>query len=142
VHETENIISVPVSVHTSVSIVKGQGIWSIIYRLRDQDMECRDEVLELTKTYIQSAAKASNTFHLLGSRQDPFWPKQKGFSAQLGSMQDETMACWNFYDTGNCTKEDKCRWQHPLFRHRLIVMVKTLTLVTSDHPVVDAGQCQ
>jgi len=137
-HEVENLIGVPVSVHT----IQGQGVWSIIYRLRDQDMWCRDKVLELSQGYIQSAAKVSDVFHLLGCRRDPFRPKQKGFSALLGSMQDENVACWNLYDTGKCTKEDKCRWQHPVFRHRLVVLVKKLTIQTSDHPKADAALCQ
>eukprot|EP00419_Tripos_fusus_P064092 CAMPEP_0172929570 /NCGR_PEP_ID=MMETSP1075-20121228/218549_1 /TAXON_ID=2916 /ORGANISM="Ceratium fusus, Strain PA161109" /LENGTH=321 /DNA_ID=CAMNT_0013790865 /DNA_START=44 /DNA_END=1006 /DNA_ORIENTATION=+ len=91
--EVERIVSVPITTH----IIREQRTWSIICRIREEDIEHQDTILLYAKSHILCAAEASDAFHLLGCHSDPFRPKQRGFGAVLASMQDRSLACWDFY---------------------------------------------
>jgi len=123
VQEIEHCVSVPITVH----IIRERRLWSIICRIREEDREHQDTILQHAKGHILCASQASDTLYLLGCHLDPFQPKQRGFGAVLVSMQDKNLACWDFYTTGKCARERKCRWQHPLSKHRLVVVIKNLT---------------
>jgi hypothetical protein len=121
--DIEQCVSVPITVH----IIREQRAWSIICRIREEDMDHQETILQYAKGHILCAAEASDDFHVLGCHSDPFKPKQRGFAAVLASMQNRDLACWDLYATGNCAREHRCRWQHPVFKHRLVVVVKNLT---------------
>jgi len=121
--EIEHCVSVPITVH----VIRERRVWSIICRILEEDIEHQDTILQHAKGHILCASQASDAFHLLGSNLDPFQPKQRGFGAVLASMQDKNLACWDFFATGNCARERKCRWQHPRSKHRLVVVIKNLT---------------
>lgn len=133
--EIEGCVSVPVRMH----VIRLRRVWSIICRVREEDMDCRDVILQSAKEYILSEAKAFNAVHLIGCCRELFRDKTNGFTAIWGSMNDENMACWNLYDTRSCVKES-CHWQHPLFRLRLAVLVKKLTIDTPSTPDADVFQ--
>merc|ERR1719433_523478 len=121
--EIEHCVSVPMTVH----VITERKVSTIICRIREEDMEHKDTILQHAKGHILCAAEASDALYLLGCHSDPFKPKQRGFGAVLASMQDKNLACWEFYATGSCAREHKCRWQHPLTRRRLNVVIKNLT---------------
>jgi len=128
--EIEQCASVPITVH----IIREARAWSVICRIREEDVEHQDTILQHAKAHIVCAAQASDAMYLLGCHLDPFKPKQRGFGATLASMQDKNLACWDFYATGSCTRERKCRWQHPQLKHRFVVVVKNLTEIPTSSP--------
>mmetsp|Transcript_16710 Transcript_16710/g.32696 ORF Transcript_16710/g.32696 Transcript_16710/m.32696 type:complete len:416 (-) Transcript_16710:124-1371(-) len=128
--KVEHFVRVPIAVH----VIRERRIWSIICRIREEDMDYQDTILYHAKQHILCSAEACDAFHLLGCHLDPFKPKQRGFGVDLAPILDKSLACWDFYATGNCARGSKCRWQHPLFRQRLNVLVKALVEMPNHSP--------
>uniref|UniRef100_A0A7S2LD71 C3H1-type domain-containing protein n=1 Tax=Zooxanthella nutricula TaxID=1333877 RepID=A0A7S2LD71_9DINO len=85
----------------------------------------RDEALAFARqALLQAARAAGNKVHVLGSMGNPFVATPFGCSAMLGAVADEKQACWDSLAHGYCHRGHACRWQHPLCRSTVNIMVK------------------
>jgi len=126
--QLESCMNIPVAVKI---IFQDNREWSIFCRIHEEHVEkYQHTICSFAKEIIWYAAEASNVFVLLGCQTEPFKSKHHGFRANVAPMiPDLDMACKDLYAGGVCSREKKCRWKHPhpLFRHRLIFLVKNLT---------------
>jgi len=111
-----------IDVHTT----RDRKGWSIVAKLRPEDLGHTDQVVEWAKEAILQAALDSVCVYVMGYRRGGFRHRPHGFGAMLGLMQDEHLACWDVYNTGCCKREDACHWRHPASVKRLYFVVKPL----------------
>eukprot|EP00419_Tripos_fusus_P022636 CAMPEP_0172699984 /NCGR_PEP_ID=MMETSP1074-20121228/30583_1 /TAXON_ID=2916 /ORGANISM="Ceratium fusus, Strain PA161109" /LENGTH=214 /DNA_ID=CAMNT_0013521285 /DNA_START=112 /DNA_END=753 /DNA_ORIENTATION=+ len=116
------ITDVPISVHV---LPEPRG-WSIIIRVRAEDMAISDNLFLCTQKTIQQTTEQSGEACLLAFRTNPFRTKSKGFTSILVPLGDMSQACWDFLETGQCSRSRHCRWEHPVRKQRLCVLVKQL----------------
>lgn len=87
--------------------------WTIEVSLKQGSSMHKNYILTLAKSALYSATNNSTTVYIMGYAQKPFQPKSRGFVTLLGDMQDESVACWDFYSKGMCRHDCTCRWTHP-----------------------------
>lgn len=83
-----------------------------------------DDILEVAKAALLSAADLSSNTYVLGYGGNPFVLQQHGFSASMGALRDESKACWETYRYGLCRRGCQCRWEHPPFVASVSVTVE------------------
>mmetsp|Transcript_39016 Transcript_39016/g.74809 ORF Transcript_39016/g.74809 Transcript_39016/m.74809 type:complete len:279 (+) Transcript_39016:68-904(+) len=116
------ITDVPISVHV---LPEPRG-WSIIIRVRAEDMALSDSVLSCAQETIRQTTEQSGEACLLAFRTKPLGAKSQGFTTSLVLLGDMSQACWDFLETGQCSRSRHCRWEHPVRKQRLCVVVKQL----------------
>lgn len=102
--------------------------WTIEVTLKQSSSMHKNYILTLAKSALFSATNNSNTVYIMGYAQKPFQPKKRGFVTLLGDMQDESVACWDFYSKGMCRHDCSCRWVHPECLVPINVALKEHTL--------------
>lgn len=139
--QLKSCMNIPVAVKI---IFQDDREWSIFCRVHEEHIETyQHTICSLAKELIWYAAAASTVFLLLGCHSEPFKQKYHGFKAIVAPvMRNPNVACMDLYTKGTCRWEKRCQWEHPhpLFRHRLIFVVKALTEMA---PIIlaTAGSC-
>jgi len=116
------VTDVPISVH----VHPDRRGWSIIVRVRAEDMALSDSVFLCAQETIWQTTEQSGEACLLACRTNPFKAKSNGFTTILVPLGDMSQACWDFFATGQCSRYRHCRWEHPVRKQRLCVVVKQL----------------
>jgi len=106
--------------------------WEIQSVVAEEDVHHAKDMLEVAKAQITETCQASKYARLLGSR-SPWRDVHCGFRALVGFMEDDTTACPDVYEHGECCNRAQCSRSHPRLIKRLFVMVKpTRTASTVD----------
>lgn len=87
--------------------------WTIEVTLKQGMAMHKNYLLALAKTALYSATNNSGTVYIMGYAAKPFHPSARGVMAMLGSMQDESIACWDLYSKGACRHDRTCCFAHP-----------------------------
>lgn len=88
-----------------------------------------EDILEVAKAALLSAADLSTSTYIMGYGGNPFTTQLGGFTATMGAMRDESKACWEMYRYGICRRSCHCRWQHPPFLTSITVSVEVADAV-------------
>jgi hypothetical protein len=97
----------------SLEVIRCGHGWKIFAQRRADFDGPTDSILVIAKVALLRSAEESKGTYVIGYEARPFEVKNGGFSAQLAEMEDESVACWNFYAKGFCYRGCSCRWQHP-----------------------------
>jgi len=116
------VTDVPISVH----VLQERRGWSVIIRVRAEDMALSDSVLLCAQETIWHTTEQSGEACLLACRTNPFKAKKQGFTTSIAPLSDRSQACWEFFTTGQCRRSRHCRWEHPVRTERLRMNVKQL----------------
>lgn len=118
------VTDIPISVY----VLQDRRGWSIIIRVRaeDQDTALTESLLLCAQESIRQNTEQSGEACLLACRTNPFKAKTQGFTTILAPLGDRSRACWDFFATGQCSRARHCRWEHPIRKQRLCVVVKQL----------------
>jgi len=108
----------------SAFVLQERRGWSIIFRVRAEDMALLDSVLLCAQETIRQTTEQSGEACLLACRTNPFKAKMRGFTTTLAPLGDRSRACWDYFATGQCSRHRHCRWEHPVRTQRLSVVVK------------------
>jgi len=109
----------------AVEAVEGPAGWSIVIEMPLADLQThRDKVLSLACQALLQAARNAQGIHVLGSMASPFVATPFGCSAMVGAVCDENKACWDALARGFCHRGRACRWEHPVCRSTVNIMVK------------------
>lgn len=116
------VTDIPISVY----VLQDRRGWSIIIRVRAEDSSLTDSLLMCAQESIRQTTEQSGEACLLACRTNPFKAKTQGFTTILAPLGDRSRACWDFFATGQCSRARHCRWEHPVRKQRLCVVVKQL----------------
>mmetsp|Transcript_19989 Transcript_19989/g.46028 ORF Transcript_19989/g.46028 Transcript_19989/m.46028 type:complete len:303 (-) Transcript_19989:141-1049(-) len=109
---------------TKVEMNSSKSGWSIVAWVLPQFLCFVDIILTDAKNALLQGAAESSSMFVIGYDAWPFLPTANGFSAALGAMEDEQQACWDFFTTGTCSRQGRCRWHHPFCQTPVEVEVK------------------
>jgi len=98
--------------------------WEIHLVVANEDLHYTQEMLEAGKAQITIECQNAKYVRLLGS-QAPWRDVHCGFRALIGFMEDETSACADVYELGECTNRTQCSKKHPRLIKRLFVVVRS-----------------
>jgi len=113
----------------AAEVTEGTLGWTVVAHIGAQDHQRRDELLGVTREAILAAARLSDPVCVLGGKACPFSATPMGFTARLGAMsRRQPGGCWNMLDQGCCKYGSRCRWQHPIAKKTLSVVVKVVDL--------------
>jgi len=107
-----------------VEATEGPLGWCVVAQVPSQDFHRKEQLLGLAKEALLQAAVESETVYVLGYRWRPFVATPLGFSAVLGGVRDPKQACWGLLKSGICRDGGCCRWEHPISKVTINVMVK------------------
>jgi len=111
------------AVTTETVRVRPNG-WAVVAHVRAAEIHLKERYLLQAKEELLSAASGSDNVYVLGYKARPFVATVMGFDAMLGTMEDESQACWETYEQGFCARGSCCRWKHPKISTTLGVMIK------------------
>lgn len=94
------------------SMVNNTRGWTIQVSVLEEDLFGVECLFSNAKAALMSAAQLEGNVQLLGSCKDPFYVRPMCFSARLGFMENQAMACWDAFASGRCHRHN-CRWEHP-----------------------------
>jgi len=104
--------------------------WEIHMVVAEEELHHAKEMLEVAKANLLEASQTSKYARLLHNR-SPWRDVRRGFRTLIAFMEDETNACTEIYELGECPHWTNCSKKHPRCIKRLFVVVKS-TLVDSD----------
>mmetsp|Transcript_56466 Transcript_56466/g.104553 ORF Transcript_56466/g.104553 Transcript_56466/m.104553 type:complete len:300 (+) Transcript_56466:253-1152(+) len=107
-----------------VEMNAGTNGWSVVAWVLPQFLCFVDIILTEAKNALLQGAAESKSIFVIGYDAWPFLQTPYGFSAVLGAMEDERQACWDFFSTGTCSRQGKCRWRHPVCKRPVEVEVR------------------
>eukprot|EP00428_Durinskia_dybowskii_P019822 CAMPEP_0170229322 /NCGR_PEP_ID=MMETSP0116_2-20130129/14385_1 /TAXON_ID=400756 /ORGANISM="Durinskia baltica, Strain CSIRO CS-38" /LENGTH=315 /DNA_ID=CAMNT_0010480073 /DNA_START=44 /DNA_END=991 /DNA_ORIENTATION=+ len=103
----------------------GAAGWKIQINMSLENFEKRrDQAIAVAKHGLAMAVGATAGVHLVGAMGDPFSATPMGCTATLATVADENQACWDSLAHGFCPRGHSCRWQHPVCRTSVNIIVK------------------
>jgi len=105
--------------------------WTITLSPKEELQSHKDHLINLAQSALFSASNNSHTLYIIGYANKPFISTSTGFITTVGDMQDESKACWDLYSEGMCTRDCKCRWEHPECYMPIRVVLKERTSLKS-----------
>lgn len=112
--------------YAEVEASEGPAGWSIVLGIPVETIQdVRNHVLNFAcKAILQAVGSPSASgIHVLGCKSTPFVMTHFGCSAMLGAVFDEKQACWDLLAQGFCHRGHACRWQHPMCRSAVNILV-------------------
>mmetsp|Transcript_23420 Transcript_23420/g.66284 ORF Transcript_23420/g.66284 Transcript_23420/m.66284 type:complete len:301 (-) Transcript_23420:238-1140(-) len=110
----------------AVEASEGPAGWSLVVTVPLAEFQQqREQVLaNACQALLGAACSRGGGVHVLGSMATPFIATPFGCSAMLGAVADENKACWDAVACGFCHRGRNCRWEHPICRVTVNIMVK------------------
>lgn len=94
-----------------VEVVNQASGWFISIQMNEESHT--EQVRTIAKQALLDAALESSCTYVLGYLSKPFVATPDGFTATLGAMRDESLACWDVYRKGVCRSAGQCGCLHP-----------------------------
>jgi len=123
--------SIPTAV-SQMQVHQDRRGWEIHLVVAEEEVHRTKEMLEAAKAQITKECQTTKYVRLLGSR-NPWRDVRCGFRALIGFMEDETNACADVYELGECANRTQCSKKHPRLIKRLFVVVRSPLMVVGSH---------
>mmetsp|Transcript_90944 Transcript_90944/g.253053 ORF Transcript_90944/g.253053 Transcript_90944/m.253053 type:complete len:389 (+) Transcript_90944:96-1262(+) len=126
-----------------VEVLEGALGLSLIAHMREQELHGKEQLLGLAKEALLQAAAESASVYVLGYGWRPYVATPMGFCAVLAGVRDPAKACWGLLKSGTCRDGGCCRWEHPVCKITINVMIKLVEAVPLPPPAApDVAGCQ